>query len=264
MQASPVRPIAVITGASSGLGVDFAREAARDGCDLVLVARTEAPMQALAQDLEAKFGAASHVIAHDLALPGAGAAAAKAIGDLGLQPDILINNAGFGYNGDFVELDAEQTTRMMQLNMVTLTDLTRALLPGMLARRKGRIMLLASTAAFQPGPSMAVYCATKAYVLSFGEALAFEVRGTGVTVTTVCPGATKTNFQKNASIDEAASLLMKTGMMTSAAVARQGYRAMKSGTSVVVTGIPNLVSAMVARHLPHAVVVPMAAKILGK
>ena len=120
---------------------------------------------------------------------------------------MLINNAGFGMNGAFVTLDAEQTTRMMMLNMVTLTDLTRALLPGMVARKHGRIMLVASTAAFQPGPNMAVYCATKAYVLSFGEAIAFETRGTGVTVTTVCPGATKTGFQAAADIDASAPLL---------------------------------------------------------
>ena len=111
---------------------------------------------------------------------------------------------------------------------------------------------------------MAVYCATKAYVLSFGEALAYEVRGTGVSVTTVCPGATKTNFQKNAAIDEASSVLLRSGMMSSAEVARLGYRGMKSGTSVVVTGIPNLIGATVARHMPHALVVPMAAKILSK
>jgi short-subunit dehydrogenase len=162
-----------------------------------------------------------------------------------------------------VGLDAEQQTRMLQLNVVTLTDLTRALLPGMLARKQGRIMLLASTAAFQPGPGMAVYCATKAYVLSFGEAIAFETRGTGVTVTTVCPGATKTNFQAVADIDDSA-LLLKSGVMTSAQVARQGYRAMKNGTAVTVTGIPNLVGAIMGRHLPHAVVVPLAGKLLAK
>ena len=206
MQTSKARPIAVVTGASSGLGRDFAREAAVDGHDLVLIARTEAPMRELATRLQATYGTTVHVVVGDLAVPGAGEGAARDVAALGVEP----------------------------------------------------------TAAFQPGPNMAVYCATKAYVLSFGEALAYEVRGTGVSVTTVCPGATKTNFQKNAAIDEASSVLLRSGMMSSAEVARLGYRGMKSGTSVVVTGIPNLIGATVARHMPHALVVPMAAKILSK
>jgi len=257
------KPIAVVTGASSGLGVDFAAELAKDGYDLVLVARTTPSLQAVADDLKAKHGTISHVLTHDLAKPGAGASLAAAIADLGLEPDVLINNAGFGDNDDFATADPTVLSEMTQLNVVTLTDLTRALLPGMLARRKGRIMLLASTASFQPGPHMAVYCATKAYVLSFGEAIAYELRGTGVTVTTVCPGATKTGFQKVAGLDEN-SPMIRSGMMSSAEVARQGYRAMKLGLPVTVTGIPNLIGAAMGRYMPHSFVLPIASKFLAK
>ena len=263
MNAPRSRPIAVVTGASSGLGLDFAQEAARDGHDLVLVARSAEPMRALAERLQKDYGTTAHVIAQDLALPRAGTAVAEAIAKLGLEVEVLINNAGFGFNGTFVELDPDELTRMMQLNVVTLTDLVRALLPGMLARKSGRVMLLASTAAFQPGPNMAVYCATKSYVLSFGEALAHETRGTGVTVTTVCPGTTTTNFQKTASIATSSNLL-RAGAMPAADVARQGYRAMKAGKPVIVTGVANAISAFGGRYLPHAVVVPMAARLLAK
>jgi short-subunit dehydrogenase len=260
---SQAKPVAVITGASSGLGLDFAREAAADGYDLVLIARSTAPMESLASELQARYETQTHVIGMDLAVPGAGANAADAIAKLGVTVDVLINNAGFGFNGSFADSDPHETSRMTQLNIVTLTDLTRALLPAMLARKSGRVMLLASTAAFQPGPMMAVYCATKAYVLSFGEALAYELRGTGVSVTTVCPGATETNFQKAASID-ANSTLMKSPMMSSATVAKDGYWAMKRGRRVIVTGIPNLIGAVMGRILPRDVVLPIAAKLLAK
>jgi short-subunit dehydrogenase len=257
------KPIGVVTGASSGLGIDFAAELAKDGYDLVLVARSTAALERVAADLKAKHGANSHVLTHDLAKAGAGAALAAAIAEAGIEPEVLINNAGFGSNDDFATADAGMLSEMTQLNVVTLTDLTRALLPGMLAKRKGRIMLLASTASFQPGPHMAVYCATKAYVLSFGEAIAYELRGTGVTVTTVCPGATKTGFQNTAGIDEGSPFLQG-GMMSSAEVARQGYRAMKAGLPVTVTGVPNLIGAVMGRHMPHALVLPMAARLLAK
>jgi short-subunit dehydrogenase len=261
--SAQTKPVAVITGASSGLGVDFAKEAAADGYDLVLIARSTEPMEALGAQLRESHGTQTHVIGMDLASPGAGAAAAQAIARLGVEPEMLINNAGFGYNGSFVEGDADVTARMTQLNVVTLTDLTRALLPGMLARKRGYVMLLASTASFQPGPMMAVYCATKAYVLSFGEAIAYELRGSGVSVTTVCPGATETNFQKAASID-ASSAIMKGGMMSSAAVAKEGYAAMKRGRRVIVTGLLNAISAASGRYLPHDIVLPVAARLLAK
>ena len=262
MQSAP-RPTALVTGASSGLGADFAALLARDGYDLVLVARSAPAMEALAARAHAEHGTTTHVLSIDLAKPGATAEVTRALAERGLEVDVLINNAGFGDNAIVAEADAAVLTGMTQLNVTTLTDLTRAVLPGMIARRRGRVMLLGSTAAFQPGPHMAVYCATKAYVLSFGEALAYELRGTGVTATTVCPGATATGFQLASGLN-LDTPLVKSGMMTSAEVARQGYAAMKLGTPVIVTGIPNLVSATMGRHLPHFLSLPIAARLLGK
>jgi short-subunit dehydrogenase len=257
------KPVAIVTGASSGLGVDFARELAKDGYELVLVARSTAALETVAQELRTAHGTVAHVVSLDLAKPGAGAALAAAVADLGLEPEVLINNAGFGDNNAFATADAAFLSEMTQLNVVTLTDLTRALVPGMLARGKGRIMLLGSTASFQPGPYMAVYCATKAYVLSFGEALAYELRGTGVTVTTVCPGVTKTGFQRTAGV-EAGSPILRGGMMTSQEVAHQGYKALKAGLPVIVTGLPNRIMTFAGRYLPHALSLPLAGKTLAK
>jgi len=261
--SDPVKSVAVVTGASSGLGVDFARELAKDGYELVLVARSTAALEAVAQELRTAHGTVAHVISLDLAKPGAGAALAAAVAERALEPEVLINNAGFGDNNAFASADASYLSEMTQLNVVTLTDLTRALLPGMIARGKGRIMLLGSTASFQPGPYMAVYCATKAYVLSLGEALAYELRGTGVTVTTVCPGVTKTGFQKAAGV-EAGSPILRGGMMTAQEVAQQGYKALKAGLPVIVTGLPNRIMTFGGRYLPHTLLLPLAGKMLAK
>jgi short-subunit dehydrogenase len=198
--AEPLRPVAVVTGASSGIGSDLARELARDGYDLVLVARRAEPMERLAEELKA-YGSSAIVIAADLSKPGAATSLAGELDSLGLAVDVLINNAGVGGHGRFDCTDFVRLGEMLQLNVVALTELTRLLLPGMVARRRGRVMLVASTAAFQPGPQMAVYCATKAYVLSFGEAIAYELKGTGVTITTLCPGATATEFSRAAGVD---------------------------------------------------------------
>src|ERR1019366_6934128 len=173
------RPLALVTGASSGIGADLARELARHGYDLVLSARRVAPMRALADELQ-KLGAASTVIAADLSKPGAAAALAKDVESRGLTLDALINNAGLGAGGPFHESDPVRVSEMLYVNIVALTELTRALLPGMVRRGRGRVMFVASTAGFQPGPSMAVYSASKAYVLSLGEAISYELRGTGV------------------------------------------------------------------------------------
>ena len=201
--SGPTRPLALVTGASGGIGADLARELAKDGHDLVLSARTVPAMEALAAELEA-YGATSVVIAADLAKP---AAAAELFGTLearGLQIDVLVNNAGLGGVGRFDQTDPQRVSDMLMINVVALTELTRLLVPGMVARRRGKVLLVASTASFQPGPRMAVYFATKAYVLSLGEALAYELRRTGVTVTTLCPGATATNFFKAAGANEIA------------------------------------------------------------
>ena len=261
---SPVRPLALITGASSGIGVDLAREFARDGYDLVLAARRVEPMQKLADELKS-LGAAAAVIAADLSKPGAAASLAADLAARGLVIDVLVNNAGLGDNETFHQEDQKRIAEMLQVNIVALTELTRLLLPGMVERRRGGVMLLSSTAAFQPGPQMAVYCATKAYVLSLGEAIRYELRGTGVTVSVLCPGATTTEFSKVANTDNMA--LFKSAMvqrMTSAEVARQGYAAFKAGRAVQVTGWFNKVGAFSNRIAPRSTVVALTASLLKR
>lgn len=255
----PIRPLALVTGASSGIGADLARELARDGHDLLLSARRVEPMQALAAELEG-CGAAATIVPADLSEPGAAAELADAIEGRGLAIDILINNAGLGAIGRFDRIDAARISEMLQVNVVALTELTRRLLPGMVARRRGKIMLVASTASFQPGPRMAAYFATKAYVLSLGEALAYELRDTGVTVTTLCPGATATNFFRVAGAREIA--LGPT--MSASQVARIGYRAMKAGRRVVIAGVLNRILAVGGRYGPHSVILPATAALMSR
>jgi uncharacterized protein len=250
---SPTRPVALVTGASSGIGADLARVLARDGHDLVLTARRQEPMQALAAELEA-YGAVSTVIAADLSQPGAAAELANAIEARGLTVDVLVNNAGLGAIGPFDRMDPLRIGEMLQVNIVALTELTRLILPGMGARGRGRVMLVASTAGFQPGPGMAVYFATKAYVLSFGEAIAEELRGTGISVTTLCPGPTATNFAQIAGSDELPffNSAMR-HVMNAAEVARLGYEGLKGGRRVVITGLLNRVVALGGRFAPHLI-----------
>lgn len=260
---SETRPLALVTGASSGIGADLARELAKAGHDLVLSARQAAPMQALASEVAA-HGATATVVTADLGQAGAAAALVQEIGARGLILDVVVANAGLGANGRFDQADPGRIREMLAVNVVAATELVREALPGMVARRRGRVMLVASTAAFQPGPQMAVYCATKAYVLSFGEAVAWELRGSGVTVTTLCPGATRTNFSQAAGMER--SGLFRGGMipvMTSAEVAQHGVRAMLAGRRVIVTGVTNKISALFGRLAPHAVGLPVASSILS-
>lgn len=258
-QATPIPSpkTAVITGASSGIGADLARVFAEEGYHLVLVARSEAKMRALGEELRKAHGVAFDVIGADLAKPGAPAEVMATVAGLGLAVDVLVNNAGYGTYGKFVETSAEEELAMIQVNVVALTHLTKLVLPQMVARGSGRILNVASTAAFQPGPLMAVYYATKAYVLSFSEALANELGGTGVTLTTLCPGPTKTGFQRVAKMEKSRLVSTPSVVMDSMAVARAGYRGLIRGKTVVIPGAQNAVLASVVRFFPRRAVTRM-------
>jgi hypothetical protein len=183
----------------------------------------------------------------------------------GLSVEVLINNAGLGANGPFDRSDLARIDEILQVNVVALTELTRLLLPGMVARRRGKVMLVASTAGFQPGPQMAVYCASKAYVLSLGEAISYELRGTGVTVTTLCPGATRTGFADAA---QAGATRLFSGslnpVMSAAQVANIGYRSLKAGRGVAIVGWRNRLTALMGRYSPRFLSLPIADALMAR
>jgi uncharacterized protein len=245
------RKTALITGASSGIGMDFARLLSREGYELFLVARSEAKLRALASEL-----GNAKVIVSDLVFPDA----PQRIFDVSGGVDVLVNNAGFGVSGPFTETDLRKELEMIQVNVTALTHLTRLFLPPMLARKSGHILNLASTAAFLPGPLMAVYYATKAYVLSFSEAIADELRGTGVTVTALCPGPTATGFAEVAGM-ESSRLFSLIRPMRSEAVARYGLRAMRHGKRVAIPGIANKLSTQSIRVSPRRLVTTIVRKL---
>jgi uncharacterized protein len=231
-------PTALVTGASSGIGWELAKLFAEDRQDLVLVARTKKKLDQFARDLTAAFGIKARAIAKDLAQPKTAAEIVQELSAEGISIDTLVNNAGFGVYGPFGQTDGAKELEMLQVNVTALTQLTKLLLPPMIERRHGRILNVASTAAFVPGPLMAVYYATKAYVLSFSEALASELSGSGVTVTALCPGPTETDFAKQAGLE---STHLFTGPLIADArsVARAGYRGMLAGKQIVIPGLGN-------------------------
>jgi len=243
-----MKQTALITGASSGIGLDLAHLFAADGHDVVLVARSEGKLRDLARELEAKHGVKAHVLVADLAK----SAAPREVFERAPAVDILVNNAGYGLTGKFAETELQTELDMIQVNIAALTHLTKLFLPPMLQRGRGRILNVASTAAFQPGPLMAVYYATKAYVLSFSDAIGEELRGTGVTVTALCPGPTATGFQKTAEMGSEA-LLKIMRPVSSMEVARAGYRGLMRGTRVVVPGVKNKIGVQSIRLTPRAV-----------
>jgi uncharacterized protein len=243
---------ALITGASNGIGLELARVCARNRHDVVLVARSESKLREVAAEVLAS-GVRAHVIVSDLSAPGAVQGLIDRVRALGVEVDILVNNAGYGLFGPFLETSLEAELAMIQVNIVALTQLSKGLLPGMVARKSGRILNLASTAAFLPGPLMAVYYATKAYVLSFTEAIAVELEGTGVTVTALCPGPTASGFQAAANLEES-KLVAGKRLPTARDVAQAGYEAMMAGKTVFVPGLSNKLTVLTPRVFPRRLV----------
>ncbi|MDP9175765.1 MAG: SDR family oxidoreductase [Planctomycetota bacterium] len=243
---------ALITGASVGIGRDLAGLFAMDGHGLILTARNEKQLNELAAKIRAEHGTPVDIIPKDLAEPGAPQQIFDQIVSRGIAVDFLVNNAGFGAHGPFAESDISEQLAMLQVNIVALTHLTRLFLPEMLARKRGRVLNVASTAAFVPGPYMAGYYASKAFVLSFSEAVDAELAGTGVTITALCPGPTATEFHKRAGI--ANSKLFKGKTMSSIEVAEIGYRAMLAGKRTVVAGLRNKILTTSTRFVPRKAV----------
>jgi len=253
-------PTALITGASSGIGLELASVAARDRHDLVLLARNRERLESIGHGLAEEYGVRTTILAKDLRERSAPSEIGRDLAERGIAVDVLVNNAGFGIYGFFAETPLDRELEMIQVNIAALTHLTKVFLPGMLERRAGRILNVASTAAFQPGPIMAVYYATKAYVLSFSEALANETAGTGVTVTALCPGTTRTEFQQRAGIRQIP--LMRAGLVSAATdVAREGWEAMKRGKRVVVPGLASRVLVQAERITPRRLVTAIARKL---
>ncbi|HEX8285262.1 MAG TPA: SDR family oxidoreductase [Pyrinomonadaceae bacterium] len=228
---------ALVTGASGGIGEELARLFAADGHSLVLVARSRDKLERLAGELQQKHNVSARVLAADLARPESPREIFDELQSAGVQVDALVNNAGFGSYGLFAETDLRQELELLQVNVVALTHLTKLFLPPMLARRRGYVMNVASTASFQPGPLMAVYYASKAYVLSLSEALANECGGTGVRVSALCPGPTETGFVAAAGMGD--SKLFDRAVMDARTVAVAGYRGLLAGEAVVIPGFRN-------------------------
>jgi len=249
------RETALITGASTGIGLDLARLMAPD-FDLIITARNQPKLEEIAAELHGKHGSHVHVIPADLTRPEAPRAIFDEATRRGLRVDALINNAGFGAYGEFKDIPLATQLEMIQVNVTALTHLTRLFLPAMLERKRGRIMNVASTAGFQPGPLMAVYYATKAYVVSFSEAIANELKGSGVTVTCLAPGATATEFAARADMEN--SRLLKLGRMKSIDVAKAGYQGMMKGKTLVIPGVKNWVMAQSVRLGPRKLVTAIA------
>jgi short-subunit dehydrogenase len=243
---------ALITGASAGLGKELARCFAADGHDVVLVARRRDRLDELASELAAQFHVKAHPIACDLREPGAVASLLEQLRVLGVELEFLVNNAGVGMAGLFAELDLARHEEQIELNVMAVVRLTRAILPQLLERRRGKILIIGSTAGFQPGPYLATYYASKAFINSFAEALCFELRNTGVSVTLSCPGPTRTEFAAVAGIED--SRLFRLSAAPAQSVAAAAYRALQQGRAVAVHGFLNAFGVQLLRISPRAAV----------
>ena len=260
MDDPPVRTTALITGASSGIGYELARVFAQNGHDLVLVARNRQRLSQLADELRDELGITAEVIAKDLSVATSAQEIFDELQQESIRIDILVNNAGVDVYGNFYETDMTTELQMIQLNLVALTQLTKLLLDDMRKHGYGRILNLGSTGSFVPTPFNAVCSATKAYVLSFSEAVAEELEGSGVMVTVLCPGATRTEFQQRANMEDVR--LLRFGAMEPKTVAEIGYSALMAGKGIVVPGLFNKAQVLATRLLPRKVMVRIAKMML--
>lgn len=253
---------ALITGASSGIGLELAHLFARDGYRLVLLARNRSTLRQIGDDLQERYSITVRIAPKDLAHPATPTELYQELKEAGVLVDVLVNNAGFGLSGAFLSTDWATEAEMLQVNIVAATHLTKLFLPQIRAR-EGKVLNVASTAAFQPGPFMSVYYASKAYLLSFSEALSEELEGSGVTVTCLCPGPVATNFQKRA-------YLQGTAMTNSPltvdvqTVARMGYEGMKRGKRLVIPGWKNRLGVELLRISPRSTVTKVVRKLQEK
>lgn len=254
------RNTALVTGASSGIGLELARLLARDGHDLVLVGRDETRLRALASELTRTCGVTALEMPQDLCHPRAADRIAEQLEARAMSVDVLVNSAGFNIYGRFDRTDGEDELRMLNVNVVALTRLTKLLLPCMIERGFGRVLNVGSTGSFAPGPFDAVYCASKAYVLSLTEALAEELEGTGVTVTALCPGATATRFADRAGM--AHTPMFRGRLADPSVVARVGYHAMVTGRRVVIPGLMNALMTQSIRFSPRTMVASISKHML--
>ena len=241
----------LITGASGGIGLAMAKVFASKGHSLILIARSGDKLQALKQELESKHSVQVQVLIKDIAKPSAAQEIFEETQKQGWQVDILINNAGFGTYGFFQKTDWAQEHQMLELNIVALTDLTKRFLKPMVEKKSGKILNVASSAAFQPGPLMAVYYASKAYVLHFTEAIANELKGTGVTASVLCPGPTASDFQSRANIDMQIPLFQTAGVMSAQQVAQAGYDGLMKGKTLMIPGLMNQWGSSGVRFVPR-------------
>lgn len=253
---------ALITGASSGIGFELAKVLACEKMDLILVARRLDKLEDLKKELSS-LGRKIDVISHDLSKPGSALELFNKTQNLGLHVDYLVNNAGFGEFGEFYKIDRQRQTDMIHLNITSLTELSHLYLPSMMHKKSGHIINIASTAAFQPGPRMAVYFATKSYVLSFSEALSEELNGTGIEVTTICPGPTESGFLKAAHMDFS-DLFKRIHIPSSKDVAEFTWKAIRNKDVVAVHGLTNWFLAQSNRFAPRSVVRKIAKHMLKR
>lgn len=252
------RGTVLITGASQGIGAEFAKLFAKDNYDLVLVARNKDKLTQFARELQEKNEVFIKILIYDLSTPSSARKIFDDVDKEGIEIDILINNAGFATHGEFISTDYDEELGEIEVNITALTLLTKLFLPQMKKRKAGKILNVASTAAFLPGPFMAVYYASKAYVLSFSESLQEELKGTGITLTILAPGPTKTGFASRANVEK--SRIFSHGLLNPTMVAKLGYDGLMRGEYIIFPGLKNKLASIVGRVFPHS----FLGKIIGR